>query len=138
MFKKVLLAADGSKHALSATDKAIELLGGNKSFVDVIYVVSGEDSKRDVLHHTTKQEINARRRRKLTEVENKLISKNIDYNVHILHGEPGPTIVEFANNAHYDCVVIGNRGLNPFQSLVLGSVSHKVAKRVQAPVLIVK
>jgi nucleotide-binding universal stress UspA family protein len=35
-------------------------------------------------------------------------------------------------------VVIGSRGLNSFQEMVLGSVSQKVAKRVNAPVMIVK
>ncbi|WP_256592904.1 universal stress protein [Pseudomonas sp. 2822-17] len=43
-----------------------------------------------------------------------------------------------ANNGEYDIVIIGSRGLNPFQEMVLGSVSHKIAKRVECPVLIVK
>jgi len=33
---------------------------------------------------------------------------------------------------------VGSRGLNSLQEMVLGSVSHKIAKRVQCPVLIVK
>lgn len=35
-------------------------------------------------------------------------------------------------------VLVGSRGLNSVQEMVLGSVSHKIAKRVQCPVLIVK
>ena len=56
----------------------------------------------------------------------------------MLHGEPGPTIVEYANKQSCDMVVIGSRGLNKLQEMVLGSVSHKVAKRVNCPVLISK
>ncbi|MBW9235102.1 universal stress protein, partial [Leptospira santarosai] len=33
---------------------------------------------------------------------------------------------------------IGSRGLNTLQEMVLGSVSHKVAKRVHSPVLLIK
>ncbi|WP_342587533.1 universal stress protein [Halalkalibacter urbisdiaboli] len=60
------------------------------------------------------------------------------YTVNILRGDTGPEIVAFVNTHHYDCIVIGSRGLNQFQSLVLGSVSHKIAKRVNCPVLIIK
>ncbi len=41
---------------------------------------------------------------------------------HHLRGEPGPALVRFVNKHDYDCVIIGSRGLNPFQSMVLGSV----------------
>ncbi|WP_337692580.1 universal stress protein [Companilactobacillus halodurans] len=35
-------------------------------------------------------------------------------------------------------MVLGTRGLNSLQEMVLGSVSHKVAKRSEIPVVIVK
>ncbi|WP_100406054.1 universal stress protein [Bacillus solitudinis] len=138
MFKRILLAADGSNHSLRATEKAKALLSGNDGTIDVVYVVSGTTSKSDVLHGQSKSEIEYRRRAKLRNVEECLLENNIDYKIHILHGEPGPTLVEFANKDKYDCVVLGSRGLNNLQSMVLGSVSHKVAKRVNSPVLIVK
>ena len=78
------------------------------------------------------------RRRKLWPVEEQLKKHNLSYQVHILHGDPGPMIVEYANKEAFDLVVIGSRGLNAFQEMVLGSVSHKVVKRVKAPVLVVK
>lgn len=67
-----------------------------------------------------------------------LIDANIPYEVKILHGDPGPTLVKFANQNHFDVFVIGSRGHNALQEIVLGSVSHKVEKRVSCPVLIVK
>ncbi|WP_370876089.1 universal stress protein [Evansella vedderi] len=38
----------------------------------------------------------------------------------------------------FDLVVIGSRWLNKLREMVLGRVSHKVAKRVACPVMIVK
>ncbi|RIL73432.1 recombinase family protein [Staphylococcus devriesei] len=35
-------------------------------------------------------------------------------------------------------IILGTRGLNSLQEMVLGSVSHKLAKRAQIPVIIVK
>ena len=37
-----------------------------------------------------------------------------------------------------DMLVMGNRGLNAIQELVMGSVSHKVVQHSTVPVLIVK
>lgn len=47
-------------------------------------------------------------------------------------------IVKYANDQKVDIVVIGSRGLNALQEMVLGSVSHKVMKRAHCPALIVK
>ncbi|WP_174612792.1 universal stress protein [Virgibacillus ihumii] len=138
MFKRILLATDGSKHSVRSADYAIQLAEKFKGTIDVVYVVDGQKSKSDVLHHDSKYEIMQRRKEKIQHVLNQIEGNNIDYNVQILHGEPGPVIVEFANSHDFDCIVIGSRGLNNLQTMILGSVSHKVAKRADCPVLIVK
>ncbi|MFZ0369968.1 MAG: universal stress protein, partial [Halobacillus sp.] len=56
----------------------------------------------------------------------------------MLHGDPAEEMIEYANQENYDCVVIGSRGRNKWQTLILGSVSHKLVKYVQGPVIVVK
>ncbi|WP_026702701.1 universal stress protein [Salibacterium aidingense] len=139
MYEKILLAADGSEHSLRAVKHAIALVKGEQApHIDIIYVVDGEKSKSDVLHYGNTEIIQTKRKEKLTPVEEILMKEHISYEVHVKHGEPGPSIVKFANEGDYDCVVLGSRGLNQLQTMVLGSVSHKVAKRVECPVMIVK
>jgi len=46
--------------------------------------------------------------------------------------------VEYANKEQFEILILGSRGLNSLQEMVLGSVSHKVVKRAECPVLIVK
>ncbi|WP_164669469.1 universal stress protein [Virgibacillus doumboii] len=138
MFKRILLATDGSKHSVRSADHAVQLAEQFKGTIDVVYVVDGQTSKSDVLHNDSKYEIEQKRKEKIQPVLDQLGETNIDYKVQILHGEPGPTIVEFANANDFDSIVIGSRGLNNLQTMILGSVSHKVAKRVDCPVLIVK
>ncbi|MFP3472717.1 universal stress protein, partial [Micrococcus sp. SIMBA_144] len=72
-----------------------------------------------------------KRKQKLQILEQKAKHQGILYEIIFLHGEPGPSIVEYANKHEFDAVVIGSRGLNTFQEMVLGSVSHKVAKRAK-------
>ncbi|SDI20981.1 universal stress protein [Alteribacillus bidgolensis] len=139
MYQKVLLAADGSEHSRRSADHAIALVKGEeKAHIDIVYVVDGDKSKADVLHYGNTELIQSKRKEKLEPIEKKLKENNVPYDIHLKHGEPGPAIVKFANDGDYDCVVLGSRGLNQLQTMVLGSVSHKVAKRVHCPVMIIK
>ena len=137
MFQKILLACDGSSHALRSAEKAIEIARTqNEAVIYLVYVVNSETSKSDVLAYGDGAE--AAHHRKLIPVEEKLKEAEVSFVPKILKGEPGPEIVKEANANEYDLVVVGSRGLNTLQEMVLGSVSHKVAKRVNCPVLIVK
>ncbi|MDA2582063.1 universal stress protein [Bacillus cereus] len=139
MYKKILLAVDGSEHSLRATQEAVKIASLiNDCKVEIVFVVDFSKVKNEVLHAQGKEELDLSRRKRLLPIEEKLVSNGVSYEIKILHGEPGPTIVDYANREIFDLVVLGSRGLNALQEMVLGSVSHKVAKRVQCPVLIVK
>lgn len=139
MFKKILLAADGSDHSIRATKEVIKIASlSPNSMVTVVLVADYSQAKSDVLHSGSSFELDMKRRKKLLPIEELLKKENINYQVEILRGEPGSAIVEFANKLNYEILVIGSRGLNSLQEMVLGSVSHKVVKRAECPVLIVK
>lgn len=140
MFTKILLAADGSDHSVRAAKKAAELakLSGRDAEITVVYVIDGQTSKVDVLHNPDRTVVEEKRRLRLHPVTSLFNSEDLNFKLEKLLGEPGPAIVEYANKNEFDVVVVGSRGLNGLQEMVLGSVSHKVAKRVKAPVMIVK
>lgn len=139
MYRKIVLAVDGSENSLRATDEAVKIASLiSECEIEVIYVADFSKSKSDILHAQGKEELEYSRRKKLVPVEEKIKSKNVSYELKILHGHPGPTIIEYVNKEKVDMVVIGSRGLNTLQEMVLGSVSHKVMKRVNCPALIVK
>ena len=139
MYKRLLLAVDGSENSLRATDEAVKIASLiSDCRIEIIYVADYSKSKNEILHSQGKEELEYTRRKKLSSIEEKVKSKNIEYKLEILHGYPGPTIIEYANKEKVDMVVIGSRGLNSLQEMVLGSVSHKVMKRVNCPALIVK
>ena len=138
MFTKILLATDGSKYSLRATEYAIELAKTFTGIIDVVYVIDDIRSNVDVVHDHEKMMLAENRREKIKKVEKLVEQSNVEYEVHILHGDAGPTLLRFIRDHGSDCVVIGSRGLNKLQTFLLGSVSHKVAKRAPCPVLIVK
>ncbi|WP_456279230.1 universal stress protein [Bacillus sp. AK128] len=139
MYRKILLAADGSEHSKRAAEKAIQLAKCSQdSSIVVVYVVDPGRAKSDVLSNWNSTDVQGARKERVKEVESKIKEGGVAYHLEVLHGDPGPTIVDFANKKKFDVVVIGSRGLNGLQEFVLGSVSHKVAKRANCPVLIVK
>nr|WP_251025836.1 universal stress protein [Bacillus sp. ISL-47] len=134
-----MIAADGSDHSIRSAKKAIYLAEQNPDAeITIVYAIDGQKSKEDILHHFDKSVVDEVRKRRLEPIENILKEKNLSYEIKFLQGEPGPAIVEYANQRDFDIVVVGSRGLNALQEMVLGSVSHKIAKRVKAPVMIVK
>ncbi|CAM4476856.1 universal stress protein [Paenibacillus tarimensis] len=139
MYKKILIAADGSEHSLRAADHAVTVASANPAAVlEILYVFDAEHAKSDVIHHWNALDRGDIRKQRVAAVEAKAVQAGVSYVTRILHGEPGPAIVKYANENEADLIVLGSRGLNALQELVLGSVSHKVAKRANCPVMIVK
>ncbi|MFC7062934.1 universal stress protein [Halobacillus seohaensis] len=140
MFKNILLATDGSEHSKRAIEQTIKMVSPYKDQVkiELVYSVDGEKSKNDVLKHGDSHTATAKRKEKFLDTIQHIESQGVKAEVTLLHGEPAETLIEYANENDYDCVITGSRGKNKFQTLILGSVSHKLVKYVKAPVIIVK
>ncbi|MEC1623766.1 universal stress protein [Bacillus mojavensis] len=127
MYKNILCAADGLEHAI----RIAKLVPDSR--VEIIYVKDFSKAKSEVLHTSSTEELERERCKKLDPVIKKFDQADVQYDLIMKHGEPGPAIVSYTN-----MFIVGSRGLNSLQEMVLGSVSHKVAKRANCPVLIVK
>lgn len=139
MYQHILLAADGSQNSIRAAKEALKIAQINaETVVTIIFIIDMEKAKTDVLHSSSIESLYMERRRKLVPIEELFNEHQVRYKVEIIHGSPGPEIIKFANTQNVDLVVIGSRGLNSLQEMVLGSVSHKVMKRVQCPAMLVK
>jgi nucleotide-binding universal stress UspA family protein len=58
--------------------------------------------------------------------------------VEVLQGSPADRILAVAETRGCDCVVVGARGRGELASLLLGSVSDRLAHQAKVPVLIVR
>lgn len=68
-----------------------------ESTIKLVYVVDFSKSKDEVLHAHNKEELELSRKKKLLPFEELLNANNIDFSFELLHGDPGPAIVEHAN-----------------------------------------
>ena len=139
MYRNLLVAMDGSEHSKRAAKEAIRLVKDTPDAeVTIAYAIDYDKAEKEISKGQTNEQVAAARKEFLAPLEMLFKEAGVTSKTVVLHGSPGPAIVEHATEQGYDAVVIGSRGLNPVQQFVLGSVSHKVAKRVKAPVLIVK
>lgn len=137
MYKTILVPVDGSEHAMRATKEATRIARADAT-IELLYVADAEKARQEMLHASSADALLLARRQLLAPFEAYVQQASIAVKTTILKGDPGPIIVDYANAHTVDVVVIGSRGLNVLQQMVLGSVSHKVMKRVQCPVLVVK
>lgn len=139
MYKRILVAVDGSENSKRAAEHAAEIASRNRdAHVEVLYVLEYDRTRTEFISGTRVNELHIERQERLTPIKGAFEKKRVSYEFIIKHGDPSTTIISFANRGGFDLVVIGSRGLNSFQKLVLGSVSHKVARRTKSPVIVVK
>lgn len=134
MYKSILLAADGSNNSFRAAKETLNFINETAK-VTILNVIQIEKSKDAILHG---ENIIQEQKVKLSDIIELYEENNVDYNVVFERGIPDETVVKVSNSGDYDIVILGNRGLNALQGMMMGSVSYKVAKRANIPVLIVK
>jgi nucleotide-binding universal stress UspA family protein len=54
----------------------------------------------------------------------------------VVRGDPVMAILETAEDEHADLIVMGRRGLGPLAGILMGSVSEKVARHAEIPVVL--
>lgn len=139
MYNSIILAADGSEHSYRAAEQAAELAHfSDHCTVTILFVPSRDKSRGAALQAERLAAVQRERQEKLGRHEALFKEKGIPYTILVKDGDPGPAIVKYANDHKADLVILGSRGLNNLQQFVLGSVSHKVMKRTNCPVMIVK
>jgi nucleotide-binding universal stress UspA family protein len=76
------------------------------------------------------------RRQNLEDAKAFLAERGVEAETVEAYGDPGSAIVDAAEDA--DLVVVGSRGRNTLERLLLGSVSSKVVHRAKSDVLVVR
>ena len=140
MFDKILLAVDGSEHALHAARKAAELARTMKS--SEFRIVVSYDTIPVYLGEPNMQFAIDARKTDAEEILNLAVKEvgDIPCEIHteIIEGNAAEAIIDVAVTRKSDVIVMGSRGLGRLAGLLLGSTSQKVLAHAPCPVLIVR
>lgn len=136
---KIAVAIDGSDYAFRAAEYAVTLAKHfPTSEIIIIFVKDYSKAKDEYLTAQSVESMDLKREQKIQPIIELAKETNIETSTVILSGKPSYEIIQYVNNNDVDHLVLGSRGLNTLQEMILGSVSHKVMKHVECPVTIVK
>lgn len=144
MFKRVLVPVDGSE----ASDKAVQIARnmleeGSVKEITLLHVLQPSEI---MLYNGLNMPIDYPQfYEELNKAAGKILDKakaDLDSEVGVTtrleYGSPADIICKMAEQDMYDLIIIGHRGLNTFQRVLLGSVSNKVTTFAHCPVLVIK
>ena len=137
MYKNILLGVDTDLTNEKAL-REISKIAGEGTRVTIINVIGEQDAQSSVRTGIHMEQLKEKRHEGLAYTRNTLDEYGIAHEEIILRGNPKDALVKYANSGDYDIIVLSNRKAQDKKKFVLGSVSHKVAKRAKIPVLIVK
>ena len=140
MFERILLAVDGSEHALHAASVAAELARAMKS--EQLRIVICFDGIPSYLGEPNLEKVVDQKVLKANDVLRQAVETvgEIPAEIHteLIEGDPAEAIIEVAKTRGSNVIVMGSRGLGRLAGLVLGSTSQKVVSHAPCPVLIVR
>ncbi len=140
MFEKMLLAVDGSVHALRAARIAADLARTVKAkefrivvAYDFIPPYLGEPNMQYAIDARMEEA------KSILDAAVKTVG-DLPCEIHteLIEGSSAESIIDVAKTRQSDLIVMGSRGLGTLAGLLLGSTSQKVVAHASCPVLIVR
>lgn len=139
MFREILVAVDGSPHALKAAEIAGEMA---RVFKSDIYLLTAYDPVPSYLGDPFYQEAFDKRvepAEKIIEAAKEKIGEIPGtLKTELLEGPPAEAILDVAETRDVELIVMGTRGLGRLKGALQGSQSQKVAAHASCPVLLVR
>lgn len=148
MYTSIVVGTDFSDTAAKAVEHAVGLA---KAFGAKLHVVTafrpvfpgvgstaieGIAIEAEVLQEA-EEKIRAEFESRLAATKRELAAKGVDVETHQAAGDPADVLIETAEKAGADLIVVGNRRMSGMGRFVLGSVSNSVSHHARCSVLIV-
>lgn len=143
MFRRILIAIDGSDDAYTALRRAVEVLKLSPlAQVAVLEVVPPVDPSIEYMPWVSAVELEgAEKNRARGDVDKALAilqEAGIEGTPLIAIGNAAQEIVGAAKEGNYELIVMGRRGTNPLRELLLGGISQRVIQLSGCPVFLGK
>jgi len=133
MDDRILVAVDGSDGQPVAMAHALALSAATGATVDAVHVL--DRGLTTLLSLTDEEALRERGRAVLADAETQAVDAGVSVETHLVEGTPSRVILEFAADRDCDLVVMGRHGPQSVRERLLGSVTDKVLRQGDVPVL---
>jgi nucleotide-binding universal stress UspA family protein len=143
IFRKIMIATDGSEEVKKAVNTAIEIAELTTAKLYAVHVISmgfysmtlptDEDWNKAFQERI---ETEGKEAAAFVEIAGK--AANVEVESVILRGSPAEEIIGFAERNNIDLIVMGTLGRTGIKGYLIGSVAEKVVRHSKKPVLVVR
>ena len=141
MFKRILVALDGSSTAESILPAVISLAKLYGSWVTLCSIIphqkTGQLFSKQYFLEKIELDSQAKLNLYLHEWESKLNSIGIRTDILIKTGNPPQEIIRLTEDSHYDLLALATRGRSGIMRWILGSVADHIIGSVPIPILLI-
>ena len=138
MYKKMLVAVDGSENTANVLDQALTLGVSEGVAVDLVVVVPAYQGELRMLGDTrVLQNMQDHYQQALNAAMQQALARGVRTRAHLREGEPAEEILALAEEIGADLVAIGRRSNFIANNMFLGSVSADVMSQCSVDVLVV-
>lgn len=139
MYDNILVATDGSEHATTAAEHAVEVADRYDATVHALYVMETRTEYDNALF--SRDEIREHLREiaedALDDVERLADQRDLTVVRTIEEGIPPEIILEYVDRNDIDFVFMGEQGRSAFKTILLGSTVERVLHETDVPVAVV-
>ena len=138
MYDRVLLPTDGSQGNSRAVKQAIDLAAITGAELHVLFVVEDMPYGPDLMDGQVEERLREIGKGAIADIRGRADSAGVSIETAIEDGKPHRAILEYANEEEIDCIVMGTHGRSGLDRYLLGSVTERVVRAAEMPVLTVR
>jgi nucleotide-binding universal stress UspA family protein len=136
---KVLVATDGSNHAMKAVQRALELAEKNGAQVTLMSVSYYAKDDFDDMPPYVQDKLEAEAAAALKKAKAVFDQKNVKVETILEAGlVPANNIIRRAQEGKFDRIILGSTGMNALERVLMGSTAAKVVAHAPCEVTVVR
>lgn len=138
MYDEILIPTDGSKGAGVALDHAIEQARTHGARLHVLFVANTAALGGGAMEGTAVESLRSSGQQAVDAAVDRIADAGLDAEGEVREGNPYREILDYADAVEADMIVMGTHGRRGLDRFLLGSVTEKVVRSSDVPVLTVR
>jgi len=138
MYDRILLPTDGSRGNSRAVDQAIGLAEETDAVLHALFVVENIPSAPEMSDGQFQARLEQIGEEAIEDIRARADDAGVEIETALENGDPHRAIIEYADGIEADLIVMGTHGRSGLDRYLLGSVTERVVRASDVPVLTVR
>jgi len=138
MYDRILLPTDGSRGNSRAVEQAIGLAAQSDARLHVLFVIEDLPYAPEMMDGQVEARLREIGEEAISDIRQRAADAGVSVETALEDGTPHQSILEYADEERMDLIVMGTHGRSGLDRYLLGSVTERVVRGADTPVLTVR